>query len=242
MHWDPYPFILMNLFLSLQAAYTAPMLMMSQNRLAARDRLEAHNDFEINRKAEEEVRAVLEHLSAQDEALAKIVETLAAQSLDRERCRAMKQERPTRSVAGPPGPFSGCRARCGIPSRRTGCTRSSQSASSARRSSRGSGKTGVTPGSSVSSHLERERAGPSCVPVPLQVPVHVRAHPQLRPLAVEDARQIARRAEERLAVHRVPHESTPMGLARVPVPRGRVLLRSIRSVPAPERSTRASTA
>jgi uncharacterized membrane protein len=76
-HWDPYPFILMNLFLSLQAAYTAPMLMMSKNRLAARDRLEAHNDFEINRKAEEEVRAVLEHLSAQDQALAKIVEVLA---------------------------------------------------------------------------------------------------------------------------------------------------------------------
>ena len=67
----------MNLFLSLQAAYTAPMLMMSQNRLAARDRLEAHNDYEINRKAEEEVRAVLEHLSAQDAALAKIVETMA---------------------------------------------------------------------------------------------------------------------------------------------------------------------
>jgi uncharacterized membrane protein len=77
-HWDPYPFILMNLFLSLQAAYTAPMLMMSQNRLAARDRLEAHNDYEINRKAEEEVRAVLEHLSAQDDALAKIVEAMAA--------------------------------------------------------------------------------------------------------------------------------------------------------------------
>lgn len=77
-HWDPYPFILMNLVLSLQAAYTAPMLMMSQNRLAARDRLEAHNDFEINRKAEEEVRAILDHLSAQDEALARIVEALAA--------------------------------------------------------------------------------------------------------------------------------------------------------------------
>ena len=79
-HWDPYPFILMNLFLSLQAAYTAPMLMMSQNRLAARDRLEAHNDYEINRKAEEEVRAVLDHLSAQDEALTRIVETLAART------------------------------------------------------------------------------------------------------------------------------------------------------------------
>lgn len=75
-HWDPYPFILMNLFLSLQAAYTAPMLMMSQNRMAARDRLEAHNDYQINRKAEEEVRAVLDHLSAQDEALTKIVESL----------------------------------------------------------------------------------------------------------------------------------------------------------------------
>jgi uncharacterized membrane protein len=77
-HWDPYPFILMNLFLSLQAAYTAPMLMMSQNRMAARDRLEAHNDYEINRKAEEEVRAVLDHLSAQDEALTKIVQVLVA--------------------------------------------------------------------------------------------------------------------------------------------------------------------
>jgi len=46
----------------------------------ARDRLEAHNDYEINRKAEEEVRAVLEHLSAQDEALARIVETLVSRT------------------------------------------------------------------------------------------------------------------------------------------------------------------
>ncbi len=76
-HWDPYPFILMNLFLSLQAAYAGPVLMMSQNRMAARDRLEAHNDYEMNRKAEEEVRAVLEHLSAQDEALTKITRALA---------------------------------------------------------------------------------------------------------------------------------------------------------------------
>lgn len=64
-HWDPYPFILMNLFLSLQAAYTAPMLMMSQNRVAAMDRLHAENDYEINQKAEEEIRVVLEHLEAQ---------------------------------------------------------------------------------------------------------------------------------------------------------------------------------
>jgi len=68
-HWDPYPFILMNLLLSTQAAYTAPMIMMSQNRQAVRDRLEAHNDYLINQKAEEEVRAVLDHLTAQDAAL-----------------------------------------------------------------------------------------------------------------------------------------------------------------------------
>lgn len=68
-HWDPYPFILMNLLLSTQAAYAAPIIMMSQNRQAARDRIEAHNDFEINKKAEIEVAAVLEHLAAQDRAL-----------------------------------------------------------------------------------------------------------------------------------------------------------------------------
>jgi uncharacterized membrane protein len=75
-HWDPYPFILMNLLLSLQAAYTAPMIMMSQNRQAARDRLEAHNDYLINQKAEEEIRAILNHLAAQDQALTAIHQIL----------------------------------------------------------------------------------------------------------------------------------------------------------------------
>jgi len=68
-HWDPYPFILMNLFLSLQAAYTAPMLMMSQNRQAAKDRIEAHNDFLVNQKAENEIRLILDHLEAQNQAM-----------------------------------------------------------------------------------------------------------------------------------------------------------------------------
>lgn len=71
-HWDPYPFILMNLVLSMQAAFTAPIIMMSQNRQAERDRLEAHNDYLINSKAEEEIRAVLEHLDAQNVALAEL--------------------------------------------------------------------------------------------------------------------------------------------------------------------------
>ena len=71
-HWDPYPFILMNLFLSLQAAYTAPIIMMSQNKQAERDRIEAHNDYYINLKAEEEVRVILDHLQAQNYALEQI--------------------------------------------------------------------------------------------------------------------------------------------------------------------------
>ncbi len=71
-HWDPYPFILMNLLLSLQAAYTAPIIMMSQNRQAERDRIEAHHDYEINQKAETEIRAILDHLAAQDQALAEL--------------------------------------------------------------------------------------------------------------------------------------------------------------------------
>jgi uncharacterized membrane protein len=75
-HWDPYPFILMNLALSLQAAYTAPLIMMSQNRQAAKDRLESHHNYLVNQKAEEEIRAVLEHLAAQDRALLEMHELL----------------------------------------------------------------------------------------------------------------------------------------------------------------------
>lgn len=52
---DPYPFILLNLLLSFQAAYTAPIIMMSQNRQSEIDRGRAIEDFEINRKAEIEI-------------------------------------------------------------------------------------------------------------------------------------------------------------------------------------------
>lgn len=53
--WDPYPFILLNLLLSFQAAYTAPAIMMSQNRQAEIDRHQAGNDYEVNIKAELEI-------------------------------------------------------------------------------------------------------------------------------------------------------------------------------------------
>ena len=55
MHWDPYPFILLNLALSFQAAYAAPFIMMSQNRQADIDRQKAENDYKINIKAELEI-------------------------------------------------------------------------------------------------------------------------------------------------------------------------------------------
>jgi uncharacterized membrane protein len=54
-HWDPYPFILLNLVLSFQAAYAAPFIMMSQNRQAAIDRADARRDYDINIKAELEI-------------------------------------------------------------------------------------------------------------------------------------------------------------------------------------------
>jgi uncharacterized membrane protein len=54
-HWDPYPFILLNLALSFQAAYSAPIIMMSQNRQSEVDRQDAKHDYEVNTKAELEI-------------------------------------------------------------------------------------------------------------------------------------------------------------------------------------------
>ncbi|MGL4662898.1 MAG: DUF1003 domain-containing protein [Culicoidibacterales bacterium] len=54
--FDPYPFILLNLFLSMLASIQAPIIMMSQNRQEARDRARAELDFEVNKKAELEIR------------------------------------------------------------------------------------------------------------------------------------------------------------------------------------------
>ena len=53
--WDPYPFILLNLLLSFQAAYTAPAIMMSQNRQSELDRKHAESDYDGNVKAELEI-------------------------------------------------------------------------------------------------------------------------------------------------------------------------------------------
>lgn len=58
LRWDPYPFILLNLALSFQAAYTAPIIMMSQNRQSEIDRQHAEFDYRVNVKAELEIEAL----------------------------------------------------------------------------------------------------------------------------------------------------------------------------------------
>ena len=78
-HWDPYPFILLNLALSFQAAYAAPIIMMSQNRQAAKDRLMAEQDYVVNIKAEEEVKSIMAHLEQQDEVMIDILRRIEAQ-------------------------------------------------------------------------------------------------------------------------------------------------------------------
>lgn len=68
-HWDPYPFILLNLILSCVAAVQAPIILMSQNREDTRDRIRAEADYEVNLKAE----LLLEHLTQEIEALKAIL-------------------------------------------------------------------------------------------------------------------------------------------------------------------------
>ena len=62
-HWDPYPFILLNLIFSTQAAYAAPIIMMAQNRQSERDRIQAQEDFDTNVAAKKEIEALQVHLS-----------------------------------------------------------------------------------------------------------------------------------------------------------------------------------
>jgi len=77
--WDAYPFIAMNLLLSCQAAYAAPVIMMSQNRQAEKDRLTAQNDYQTDMKGEVEVRYIMEHLDHQDTVMLQIIKRLEAQ-------------------------------------------------------------------------------------------------------------------------------------------------------------------
>jgi uncharacterized membrane protein len=61
--WDPYPFILLNLILSMLAAIQAPIIMMSQNRQDTKDRLRSELDFEVNRRSEVEIQGLARKLN-----------------------------------------------------------------------------------------------------------------------------------------------------------------------------------
>lgn len=72
--WDPYPFILLNLFLSMLAAIQAPVIMMSQNRQDQKDRLRGELDFEVNRRAESEIQGLSRKIKVMDEKIGDLLD------------------------------------------------------------------------------------------------------------------------------------------------------------------------
>jgi uncharacterized membrane protein len=74
--WDRYPFLFLNFILTFEAAVWVSFVLMALNRMADRDRLRAQHDFELNVKAEEELKALMNHLMHQDEILLQIVNRL----------------------------------------------------------------------------------------------------------------------------------------------------------------------
>jgi uncharacterized membrane protein len=100
--WDPYPFILLNLALSFQAAYAAPFIMMSQNRQQDIDRREAEEDHKINIKAELEIELLHQKLDALRE-----TEVLNLTQAVADLTELLQLERDARAPAPQPGPKRG---------------------------------------------------------------------------------------------------------------------------------------
>jgi uncharacterized membrane protein len=74
--WDPYPFILLNLFLSMLAAVQAPVIMMSQNRQDTKDRLRGELDYDVNRRSEMEIQGLAKKLNSLDDKVDDLVDLL----------------------------------------------------------------------------------------------------------------------------------------------------------------------
>ena len=107
--FDPYPFILLNLVLSCVAAIQAPIIMMSQRRQETKDRLRSTNDYQVNLKAELEIRHLhekIDHLiTRQWQRLAEIQQVQLEMLQDQQRPRARRRRKPaTRAKAGGPVP------------------------------------------------------------------------------------------------------------------------------------------
>ena len=75
-HWDGYPFHLLNLVLTFQAAFAAPIILMALNRTSQRDRIAAQQAYQDGVKAEEELKSVMTHLEVQDEVMLQVLHRL----------------------------------------------------------------------------------------------------------------------------------------------------------------------
>jgi CRP/FNR family cyclic AMP-dependent transcriptional regulator len=82
--WDPYPFILLNLFLSMLAAIQAPVIMMSQNRQDTRDRLRSELDYDVNRRAASDIQGLARKLNLLGEKIGDVEDILRKKSLEKE--------------------------------------------------------------------------------------------------------------------------------------------------------------
>lgn len=97
--WDPYPFILLNLMLSFQAAYSAPIIMMSQNRQSVIDRQDAKHDYEVNMKAELEIELLQDRVSLiHDDAIPQVIALLLQQQKNIERIEQFLAHPQNRSI------------------------------------------------------------------------------------------------------------------------------------------------
>jgi len=114
-HWDAYPFLFLNFIFTLEAAIWISVALMALNSQADRDRLRAQNEFELNVKAEEEVKALMNHLMHQDEILLQIVNRLDRSDREMKRlARRVEQtleanaeaSRPPQAPQAPPLPPS----------------------------------------------------------------------------------------------------------------------------------------
>jgi len=108
-HWDPYPFLFLNFIFTLEAATWVSVVLMALNSQADRDRLRAQNEYELNVKAEEELKALMNHLMHQDEILLQIVNRLdrgdrEIKRLTRRLEQALEDEQTPRPPQAPQAP------------------------------------------------------------------------------------------------------------------------------------------
>ena len=102
--WDRYPFLFLNFILSLEAAVWVSVVLMALNHLADRDRLRAQHDYELDVKAEEELKALMNHLMHQDEILLQIVNRLDRGDREMKRL-ARRLEQAIEASEPPPAPL-----------------------------------------------------------------------------------------------------------------------------------------